>query len=104
MLPSADAEYNERQERKQMMWAGLLALAGAGIGATVGGKNGAVAGAASGLVAGFVVGSYYSRKMALDWNTAQEDEADDFALKAILDKSYDIKEVPRLYAVMAQVA
>jgi predicted Zn-dependent protease len=104
MLPFAETEYNERQERKQMMWAGVLALAGAGLGGAVGGKNGALAGAGTGLVAGLVVGNYYSKKMALDWNAAQEDEADDFALKAILDKSYDIKEVPRLYAVMAQVA
>ncbi|MEN3326594.1 MAG: hypothetical protein V7638_1401 [Acidobacteriota bacterium] len=104
MLPFAETEYNERQERKQMMWAGVLALAGAGIGAAVGGKNGALFGAGNGLVAGLVVGDYYSKKMALDWNAAQEDEADDFALKAILDKSYDIKEVPRLYATMAQVA
>jgi len=104
MLPFAEAEYNERQERKQMMWAGLLALAGAGIGGAVAGKNGAIAGGVSGLVTGLVVGNYYSKKMSLDWNAAQEDEADDFALKAILDKSYDIKEIPRLYAVMAQVA
>lgn len=104
MLPFAEAEYNERQERKQAMWAGLLALAGAGIGAAVAGKTGAGIGVGGGLVAGLVVGSYYSKKMALDWNAAQEDEADDFALKAILDKSYDIKEVPRLYALMTQVA
>jgi predicted Zn-dependent protease len=104
MLPFAEAEYNERQKRKQMMWAGLLTLAGAGIGAAINGQEGALVGAGSGLIAGVVVGRYYSKRMALDWNAAQENEADDFALKAILDKSYDIKEVPRLYAVMAQVA
>jgi predicted Zn-dependent protease len=104
MLPFAEAEYNERQQRKQAMWAGLLTLAGAGLGATVGGSKGAGIGAVSGLVTGLVVGNYYSKKMSLDWNAAQEDEADNFALKAILDKSYDIKEVPRLYVAMAQVA
>ncbi|HET6854901.1 MAG TPA: M48 family metalloprotease [Pyrinomonadaceae bacterium] len=104
MLPFAEAEYNERQKRKQMMWAGLLTLAGAGIGAAINGQDGALIGGGSGLVAGLMVGRYYSKRMALDWNAAQENEADDFALKAILDKSYDIKEVPRLYATMAQVA
>jgi predicted Zn-dependent protease len=104
MLPFAEAEYNERQRRKRMMWAGLLAAAGAGVGAAVGGGNGAAAGLVTGLFAGYAVGSYYSKKMALDWNSAQENEADAFALKATLDKSFDIKEVPRLYARMAEVA
>ncbi|HEX6719232.1 MAG TPA: M48 family metalloprotease [Pyrinomonadaceae bacterium] len=104
MLPFAEEEYNKRQQEKRMMWAGLLALAGAGIGAAAGGKQGAAVGAVAGLGAGYAVGSYYSRKIALDWNTAQEDEADDFALRAVLGKSFDIQEVPRLYTAMAQVA
>lgn len=104
MVPLAEAEYNKRQEKKRAMWAGILALAGAGIGAAVGGKEGAGMGAISGLAAGTAIGSYYSKNIALDWNTAQENEADDFALKAILGKSFDIQEVPRLYKTMAQVA
>jgi len=104
MLPFAEAEYNERQKRKRMMWAGVLALAGAGVGAAVGGKDGAAIGAVTGVFAGIAVGNYYSKKMALDWNAAQENEADAFALKATLDRSFDIKEVPRLYARMADVA
>ena len=39
----------------------------------------------------------------MDWNVAQENEADDFALRATLGKSFDVQEVPRLYATMAQV-
>lgn len=87
-----------------MFWAGVIALAGAGVGAAIDGKNGALVGAVSGAVAGYAISSYYSKKMSLDWNVAQENEADDFALKATLQKSYDIKEVPRLYAAMAQVS
>lgn len=104
MLPFAEAEYNKRQEQKRMFWAGVIALAGAGVGAAIDGKNGALVGAVSGAVAGYAISSYYSKKMSLDWNVAQENEADDFALKATLQKSYDIKEVPRLYAAMAQVS
>ncbi len=104
MLPHAEVEYNKKQQRKRMMWAGLLGLAGAGVGVAVGGQEGALIGAGVGLGAGHAIGSYYARKIALDWNVAQENEADDFALKATLGKSFDIQEVPRLYATMAQVA
>lgn len=104
MMPFAEAEYNKKQERKRAMWAGIFALAGAGLGAAVGGRDGALVGAVTGAGAGYAIGSYYSRKIGLDWNFAQENEADDFALKATLGKSFDIQEVPRLYTTMAQVA
>jgi tetratricopeptide (TPR) repeat protein len=74
------------------------------MGAAIAGKDGLGIGAVSGLIAGKVIGSYYSRNIALDWNIAQEDEADDFALKAMLGKTFDIQEVPRLYTNMAQMA
>ena len=103
MLPIAEEEYNKKQERKRAMWAGLLTLAGAGIG-SIGGGRGAGIGAVVGLGAGVAIGSYYSQKIALDWNIAQENEADDFALRATLGKSFDIQEVPRLYGTLAQAA
>jgi len=104
MMPLAEKEYNEKQQRKRARWAGLMALAGVGIGAAMGGGDGAAYGAAIGAGAGYAIGTYYARRIALDWNTAQEDEADDFALKAALGKSFDVQEVPRLYKAMAQVA
>jgi predicted Zn-dependent protease len=103
MLPIAEVEYNRRQEEKRILWASLFGLAGAGIGALAAGGKGAAAGAGAGVVTGYAVGSYYSKKIGLDWNVAQENEADDFALRAILGKSFDIQEVPRLYTTMAQV-
>ena len=103
MLPIAEVEYNKRQDEKRALWAGLFGLAGAGIGALTAGGKGAAIGAGAGLVTGYAVGSYYSKKIGLDWNVAQENEADDFALRATLGKSFDIQEVPRLYATMAQV-
>lgn len=104
MLPIAEVEYNKRQEEKRILWASLFGLAGAGIGALASGGKGALIGAGAGLLTGYAVGSYYSRNIGLDWNSAQENEADDFALRATLGKSFDIQEVPRLYATMAQVA
>lgn len=104
MLPLAEEEYNKKQENKRKMWAGIIALAGAGVGASIGGKDGIIPGALGGLVTGYAISSYYAKKSSLDWNMAQENEADDFALKATLGKSFDIQEVPRLYATLAQVA
>ncbi len=105
MMPLAETEYNERQERKNA-WKGALlgALVGAGVGAAVGGKSGAGQGASIGVLAGTAIAAAYSRKMSLDWHSAQEDEADDFALKAVLDNAYDAQEVPRLYGTLASVA
>ncbi|HYY94708.1 MAG TPA: M48 family metalloprotease [Pyrinomonadaceae bacterium] len=104
IMPLAEQEYNERQEKKRALWAGLFGIAGAGIGAAINGKQGAAVGALSGLTAGYVISSVYNQKMSTDWYTAQENEADDFALKAMLDHSYDPQEVQKLYKVMAQVA
>ena len=104
MLPLAEEEYNKKQEKKRLMWASIAALAGAGLGAAIDGKAGALIGAGAGFGAGYGIGMYYARKIALDWNVAQENEADDFALHATLGKSFDIQEVPRLYVTMAQVA
>lgn len=104
MLPFTEPEYNRRQAEKQKMWIELLALAGAGIGAAVAGSEGANAGLRLGAEAGNTIGNYYSQRIGLDWNVAQENEADDFAMRATLGKSFDIQEVPRLYNTMAQVA
>jgi predicted Zn-dependent protease len=104
MMPLAEAEYNKRQEKKRQMITGILTLATAGLGAAVAGEKGLGIGLISGFIAGTAIGNYYSKNIALDWNVAQENEADDFALKAILGKSFDIQEVPRLYTTMAQVA
>lgn len=95
MLPLAEAEYNRKQAFKRAFWAGILG----GFGQAVAGETGALVG----LSAARAIGSYYADSV-LDWNWAQENEADDFALKATLGKSFDIQEVPRLYVTMAQVA
>jgi len=104
MMPLAEKEYNERQQKKRERWTALLAIAGAGIGAAVGGSNGVLPGALVGVGAGLVLGEYYAKRIGSDWDTAQENEADDFALRITLGKSFDIQEVPRLYTTMARIA
>jgi predicted Zn-dependent protease len=104
MMPLAEEEYNERQEKKRARWGLVAGLVGAGLGAAINGQQGATYGGLGGLLAGYAISSHYSKKLSTDWATVQENEADDFALKAALGKSYDIQEVPRLYEVMARVA
>lgn len=104
MVALARVEYNRRQEQKRRMWASLITLAGGGIGAAIAGKTGLLPGLITGDMAGEAVSNYYNKNMELDWNVVQENEADDFALKATLNRSFDIKEVPKLYATLAQQA
>jgi predicted Zn-dependent protease len=100
MLPLAEFEYNKRQQAKRAFWGALLGVTAAGIGQAVGGDNTARVA----FNAGQLISSYYAQNIALDWNVVQENEADDFALKATIGKFFDIREVPRLYTTMAQVA
>lgn len=100
MLPLAEFEYNKRQQAKRAFWGALLGVTAAGIGQAVGGDTTARVA----FNAGQLISSYYAQNIALDWNLVQENEADDFALKASIGKFFDIREVPRLYTTMAQVA
>ncbi|HXQ74056.1 MAG TPA: M48 family metalloprotease [Pyrinomonadaceae bacterium] len=102
MVELAEEEYNRKQERRRMMWASVMALAGVGLGAAISGKDGAATGGITAGIAGYAISAYYSKRIELDWNVAQENEADDFAMKATLGRSFDIKEVPKLYATLAQ--
>jgi predicted Zn-dependent protease len=104
MMPLAEEEYNKRQQIKRAIWATVFATAGAAIGAAAKGSQGATVGATTGLLAGFVIGSIFNRQIGVDWEDAQENQADDFALKAVIDNAYDAQEVPRLLAAMGDVA
>jgi predicted Zn-dependent protease len=104
MMPLAEEEYNKRQEKKRARWGAIFAVAGAAIGGAAKGMNGAVAGAGAGFLAGAVIGSIYSKQIGVDWESVQENEADDFALKIMMDKYYDAQEVPRLYTAMQDIS
>jgi len=104
MLPLAEEEYNKRQEKKRARLGAIFAVAGAAIGGAAKGVSGAVSGAGVGFLAGAVIGSFYNKQIGVDWDSIQENEADDFALKIVMDKYYDAQEVPRLYTAMQDVA
>lgn len=104
MMPMAEEEYNKRQEKKRARWGAIFAGVGAAIGGAAKGMNGAVVGAGAGFLAGAVIGGIYSKQIGVDWESAQENEADDFALKTIMDKYYDVQEVPRLYTALQDIS
>jgi predicted Zn-dependent protease len=105
MMPLAEEEYNKRQEKKRALFGGIAALAGAAIGgAAARSGSGAVTGAAIGFLAGYTIGSIYNHKIGIDWDEAQENEADDFALKIVMERLYDAQEVPKLYLAMQDVS
>jgi predicted Zn-dependent protease len=104
MGAEAQDEYNKKQVKKRALWGGII---GAGLGAAIGGAAGrsaqaAATGAMVGGMGGLLVGVVTSRKLGVDWEYAQENEADEFGLKNTLDKNYDIQEVPKFYLALKQ--
>jgi hypothetical protein len=91
--------YNEKQAKKRAL-----------IGAIVGVAAGAVAGAAGASYNTVVNTMFLAYSIAptvtklwipnaiTSWDRLQEDEADQLGLKYMLDRSYDVREVPKFYA------
>lgn len=105
MMSQAEDDYNLAQARKVGRWTALASLAGAAIGGAVAkSAEGAITGGGIGAIAGFVIGSMYNRQIGVDWETAHENEADEFAMRLMLDKAYDPQEVQKIYVALDEVA
>lgn len=92
-------EYNAAQERKIAKIGMIGALAGGALGGAIGksvaaGMTGAAAGAGAGVIAGMLMNKTVSH---VSWDKVQEDQADEMAFKAVLNSTYDVREVPRLF-------
>ncbi|HEX7332793.1 MAG TPA: M48 family metalloprotease [Pyrinomonadaceae bacterium] len=97
--------YNEKQAKKRAL-----------IGAIVTVAAGAVAGAAGGSVNTVMNTMFLAYTIAptvtklwvpnaiTSWDRLQEDEADQLGLKYMLDRSYDVREVPKFYANLRSTA
>jgi predicted Zn-dependent protease len=109
MLEQGQAAYGEDQAKKAERFRFMGSLLGAGLGAasghgTAGKLEAGYFGAGLGGAVGAVVGALVDRPLIVDWDTVEEDEADDFAFKATLSASYDVREIPDLYVSMQKVA
>ncbi|MGH9531400.1 MAG: M48 family metalloprotease [Terriglobales bacterium] len=87
-------------QKKKAIW-GLIGAAAGGIaGGVAGGGSWAGIGALAGGVAGAGIAHlvYRNRLESTDWDAVHENEADEAAMKYMLQQNYDAREVPRLYA------
>lgn len=108
IMELSEQEYNrqqaERIKKKAIIFGLIGAAAGTAIGAATGNDPteslnlGAVAGAGIGAIIGYVK----SRNLGLDWDRVQENEADELALRILIKKSYDVKQVQVLYSDLRQ--
>lgn len=91
--------YNEKQAKKRALFGAIVTVAA-----------GAIAGAATGSMANAYGTMLLAAQIApsvtklwlpnaiTSWDRLQEDEADQLGLKYMLDRSYDVREVPKFYA------
>ena len=98
-----DALYREKEaksERNKALIGIAGTIGGSLIGGGIGGGRGAVIGGGIGALGGFIAGQLlFNNHMQLtEWNTVEEDEADELGVKYMLDQGYDAREIPRLYA------
>jgi len=104
--PILEAKLTEEKEKhaqkKKGLFTALGAIAGATLGATTGGggANRALVGAEIGGLGAFAVSSIAIRNkfQPTEWDTVQEDEADETGLGLMLDQKFDPREVPKTYA------
>jgi Zn-dependent protease with chaperone function len=95
--------YNADQTKKTERMAAGIGILGAVAGGIAKGGSGAVIGGLGGVAAGAILGSILNRHAVVNWDRAQEDEADKLAFKAMLNAKYDVREVPKLYSLMESV-
>jgi len=106
MMVLGEQEYNEAQANKAKKIGMIGAIAGAAVGGIAGNSiNAALSGAAVGAGGGFIAGMLMNRQIHhVEWDKVQEDQADELAFKAVLGASYDVREVPRMYASLDKAA
>jgi tetratricopeptide (TPR) repeat protein len=94
------AEKEKETAKKRAILGGVMAGAGAALGGGLGGASGAISGAMIGGVGGLVSSQFMFRQRLrpTNWRVADENEADEFGLKLTLDRSYDVREVPKAFA------
>ncbi len=114
MIDQAKEEYASMKEENLQQMRTFGTLVGLGVGIAAGGianAAGAGGGVSTLIGAGAMVATKYAiagaegvGRLNIDWNVFEEDEADDIAMKAMLDAKLNAKEVPALYLVMDKLS
>jgi predicted Zn-dependent protease len=104
-LECGQKAYNDEQAVKVKKPGLLGGLLGSALGAGLGGSgSNAVEGGLIRAAAGVVGGLLFERPLIVNWDKVEEDAADEYALKRVLEAAYDVREVPNLYVAMQKVA
>ncbi|MFN7914656.1 MAG: M48 family metalloprotease [Vicinamibacterales bacterium] len=88
--------------KKKAIFGAVMAVGGGALGAAIGGNAGKALTAVSAGAA--IVGStvlFRNKFEPTRWEALHEGEADEFALNAVLNTKYDLREVPKVYTRMA---
>jgi Zn-dependent protease with chaperone function len=92
-------EYNEKQAKKRALIGAIVGVAAAGVAGASGasGRSAADIGFLAFALAPTVL-KFAIPNTITSWDKLQEDEADQLGLQYMLDRSYDVREVPKFYA------
>lgn len=105
MMEKAQEAMADERAKKVARIALISTIVSAAGGAAVGGVSGdagrgALTGMAAGAIGGTIAGLAVNRPLIVNWEVAEEDLADEFALKQVLNANYDVRQVPELYVAM----
>jgi Zn-dependent protease with chaperone function len=103
MVAQGMDRYNEKQEKKRAIFGAVAAAATAGVvgGLTKSGSNALMGGLFAFALTPTIL-KFFIRDATFSWDQMQEDEADRLALKYMLDRNYDPREAPKLYASLQE--
>ncbi len=91
--------YNEKQAKKRALIGAIVSVAA---GAIVGASGGSSQSVLNTMILAHAiapsVAKLWTPNAITSWDRLQEDEADQLGLKYMLDRSYDVREVPPFYA------
>jgi predicted Zn-dependent protease len=96
----------EKAEKEKIVTDVASTVIGTGLGgALIPLRLGAVLGGSAGLATGLEVGHYFIHPQLepVIWATKEEDDADDMALRLMLDQGYDPREVAHLFISLNQI-
>lgn len=99
-----DKELEASAQKKKAIFGLAAGIAGGMLGAKIGGGAGAAV-ATLGVVGGMVGGTLLFRNKfdPTRWDALNESQADEFALNAVLESRFDLREVPKVYTRLASV-
>lgn len=98
-------ELEASAQKKKAIIAAVATIGGGALGAKLAGSTGGTIGALAGYVGGVVGGTVLFRNKfePTRWEAAHESEADEFALAAVFDQRFDLREVPKVYTRLAGI-